>query len=423
MLLINVIKFKSFSGYLINMPSRTLVICIDRDADLKVKVNISGPIVGRQANLDAANMLLLADPEEVDGNTIFEAIRNYDLMKSKGEDVEIVTLVGDKSRSYLSDREITNQLDNILSEFNAESCIVVTDGADDEQILPILSSRIKIDSVRQVSMKQSKELERTYFLVLEKLREPYFARMFIGIPALIILSLVISYSLGLEWKPVAGFMGIYLLAKGFGIEDRILEILSNFKFNSEQLGSISYIISIPLFAIAIWLSIDEFMVTSMNFDNLRAISYGLRTLVLFTIPAFGSIYLGQLYDSLRSSNNLLTLRMMFYILMTSMCIYLIWMFAGWVITEAYFSELVSSILVSILVIAISMELVQFLKRDLIKGVDLLGKEVFSSSGSYLGKIVSTNDDEKILVYLNPWKKRISIEYNQVKDIGQKINLL
>jgi len=99
------------------------------------------------------------------------------------------------------------------------------------------------------------------------------------------------------------------------------------------------------------------------------------------------------------------------------------MFAGWVITEAYFSELVSSILVSILVIAISMELVQFLKRDLIKGVDLLGKEVFSSSGSYLGKIVSTNDDEKILVYLNPWKKRISIEYNQVKDIGQKINLL
>lgn len=127
------------------MPSKTLIICIDRDADLKEKVNISGPIVGRQANLDAANKLLLTDPEEVDGNTIFAAIKNYDLLKSKGEDVEVVTLVGDKSRSYLADREISNQLDNVLSEYNAETCMIVTDGADDEQILPVISSRIKID--------------------------------------------------------------------------------------------------------------------------------------------------------------------------------------------------------------------------------------------------------------------------------------
>jgi len=99
------------------------------------------------------------------------------------------------------------------------------------------------------------------------------------------------------------------------------------------------------------------------------------------------------------------------------------MFAGWVITETYFSELVNSILISIIVIAISMELVQYIKRDLIKGVDILGKEVFSASGSFLGKIVSTNDDEKVFVYLNPWKKRVPVEYNQIKDVGQKINLM
>lgn len=405
------------------MPSKRLIICIDRDADFKEKVNISGPIVGRQANLDAANAILLADSEEVDGNTIFEGIKNYDLMKSKGEEVEIITLIGHKSRGYIADREITNQLDNILAEHNAESCMIVTDGADDEQIIPIISSRIKIDSVRQISMKQSKELERTYFLVLEKLKEPYFARIFIGVPALIILGLVISYSLGLEWKPVAGFMGIYLLAKGFGIEDRILEILSNFKFNAEQLGSISYLFSIPLFLIAIWLSVDEFLISSYTFDSLKAIGYGLRTLVLFIIPAFSSIYLGQLYDSLRSGNNLLSLRMFFYVIMTSISIYLLWVFSGWVIMETYFSELVNSILISIIIIAISMELVQFIKKDLIKGVDILGKEVFSGSGSYLGKIVSTNDDEKLFIYLNPWKKRISIDYNQIKDIGHKISLV
>ncbi|MGB9635173.1 MAG: DUF373 family protein, partial [Candidatus Micrarchaeia archaeon] len=66
------------------MPRKILILCIDRDADLKEKVGISGPIVGRARNLDVANKLLLKDPEEVDGNTIFEAIKLFDEMKLHG---------------------------------------------------------------------------------------------------------------------------------------------------------------------------------------------------------------------------------------------------------------------------------------------------------------------------------------------------
>ena len=51
-----------------------LVLCIDRDNDLFEKAKVSGPIVGREANLNAAIKLALADPTDTDSNTIFRAV-------------------------------------------------------------------------------------------------------------------------------------------------------------------------------------------------------------------------------------------------------------------------------------------------------------------------------------------------------------
>lgn len=405
------------------MPKKILILCVDRDADLKEKVGMTGPIIGRAMNMNAANNLLLKDPEEVDGNTIFEAIKIFDSMKGRGEDVEIATLTGDQARGYTADREISSQLDKVLLQFPAESCIFVSDGGDDEQILPIINSRMKLDAIKQVSMKQSKELERTYLLILDKMKEPYFARIFIGVPALILLGLVVSYSLGFEWRPVAALLGVYLLAKGFGIEDRVLYTLSHFKFSSEEVSTIAYVIAFPLFVLAAWLCIDEYIKAIQVFSALKSIGYALRTLVIFLIPPIILIYVGRLYDNIRASRNLATLRMLFYSVLTAIILYIIWAFASWVTADMFFGELVNVFIVSIIVGAMSMEIVHYLKRDMIRGVDILGKEVYSSSGSYLGKVVSVDDDEKIFIFVNPWKKRESCDYSRVRDIDSKISLV
>ncbi len=47
----------------------TLVLAIDRDNDLGRKTGIRSPVIGREANLAAAQELGLADPEESDTNT------------------------------------------------------------------------------------------------------------------------------------------------------------------------------------------------------------------------------------------------------------------------------------------------------------------------------------------------------------------
>ena len=69
-----------------------LVIAVDRDNDLGRKTGIRSPVVGREANINAAIELGLADPEESDTNTMLAAIRTYDQLLDSEPKIEIVTI-------------------------------------------------------------------------------------------------------------------------------------------------------------------------------------------------------------------------------------------------------------------------------------------------------------------------------------------
>jgi Predicted membrane protein len=85
----------------------------------------------------------LADPEDSDGNSLFLAVKEYDELKKKGEDVEIAAIAGDKNVGGVSDLIISEQLDTVLKATNPDNAIFISDGAEDEFILPIILSRIK----------------------------------------------------------------------------------------------------------------------------------------------------------------------------------------------------------------------------------------------------------------------------------------
>ena len=204
---------------------KILILAIDRDNDLYEKGGVVGPLIGRTKNLDGAIRLALADPEDPDSNVIFYAINLYNSLKTEGEDVELVTIAGHKSLGYRADKEISIQLDKIVRELNPSECVLITDGASDEEIMPIIRSRIKISSTKIVFIKQAKELEKTYFVLLEKLKDPHYARIFIGIPALLLLLASLSSYFGLGWQAVAGIIGSYLLLRTFSIDEMLIVIL------------------------------------------------------------------------------------------------------------------------------------------------------------------------------------------------------
>ena len=170
----------------------TLILCVDRDDDLGRKARIKGPIIGREENLSAAVALGLADPEDSDMNAIFAAISLYDRLKKGGKDVEIATLTGHEEVGMKSDEIIAKQLDKVIKKINPSDVIFVSDGSEDEYILPLITSRLPITHMRKVIVKQSKNIESTYYIIMKALRDKKLAKKILVPIALIFLAYAIS---------------------------------------------------------------------------------------------------------------------------------------------------------------------------------------------------------------------------------------
>ena len=158
---------------------KTLVLCVDRDDDLGTKTGISGPVIGREENLQASMALGLADPEEVDANTILSGLQLYDDLVKRGMDAEIATISGDTHVGFQSDLILTTQLENVLEVVKPDRAILVSDGAEDEAIYPVISSRVKVDSVKRVYVKQSRSVEGTYYMIMRTLQDEKMRRRWI----------------------------------------------------------------------------------------------------------------------------------------------------------------------------------------------------------------------------------------------------
>jgi len=197
---------------------RILILCIDRDNDLGRKTSISSPVIGRKKNLAAAEQLALVDPEESDVNCMFSAISTYDKLNDK--DSEIVTICGDIEIGPQSDQILSDQLDKVIGRYKPEGVILVTDGAEDEYIIPLVESRVKINSVKRTVVRQSKGLEGTYYLLARFLEDEKMQKKFV-LPLSLILVIwgffaIIGSSVG--FAAVLLILGMYLLVRVFHLE-------------------------------------------------------------------------------------------------------------------------------------------------------------------------------------------------------------
>lgn len=253
--------------------NKILVICIDRDADIFRKIGEDGPIYGREKLLDAALRLGLADPSESDTNAIFEAIKVGDYFKKAGKEVEVVILVGSENLGVESDTRLSKQLDEALGKNKPDGVIVVTDGAEDEYILPIVQSKTNVIAVKRVIVKQAEKLESTYYVIQDFLTDivsdPRIARLVLGLPGMV---LILYMLLGAaSWRLIAGTAGVFLLIKGFGLEGAVQKIYEEFR-SSVVTGKISfftYVVSILVGIIGIAVGYDEVVSRGIAFRSIR----------------------------------------------------------------------------------------------------------------------------------------------------------
>ncbi|MCQ8893915.1 MAG: DUF373 family protein [Methanolinea sp.] len=222
---------------------RTLVLSVDRDDDIGFKAGIESPVVGREACLRTANALGLADPEDSDINAIFQAVAIYDELKARGEEAEVAIVAGNHMRMIEGDRRIAHSLSQVIEKSGVTNCIVVTDGAEDEFVLPIVQSRLPVSSVRRVIVSQIPNLEGTYYIIKKLLNDPKIARLVLVPLGLAMLLWAVAY---LVDRPqiatfiVVGAIGVYLLYRGLGI-DEVFSGFVNALRTSLTRGKVSFI--------------------------------------------------------------------------------------------------------------------------------------------------------------------------------------
>ncbi len=239
-----------------------LILVIDRDDDLGRKTGIPSPVVGREKCLKAGEQLGLADPEDSDLNTIFGAIKIYDELKSK-EKVEIAIVSGDENVGVVSDNKIADQIDYLKNLLRPESVVLVTDGSEDEFVIPVISSRMRIDGVQRIVVKQSKTIESTYYLLKRMFEDPRIAKSTL-VPFGSILLIFSIFSLAgfteIGYGTIILFVGIYLILKAYGMDDAIEEYFSTIKNSllEGRFSFITYIISLILIIVGFIQGINSF---------------------------------------------------------------------------------------------------------------------------------------------------------------------
>ena len=171
--------------------NRLIVICVDRDNDVGEKTGINTPVIGRDACIEAAQRLALEDPEDADSNSIFAAIKTYEDLISKGYQVEVVTIAGVKDRGVQADEKILLESKKVLEKFSANGAVIVSDGEDDESVIPVIQNVLPVVSVQRVVMKVSRSVEYSYAVFGKYLKmiayDSKYSKFFLGVPGILLL--------------------------------------------------------------------------------------------------------------------------------------------------------------------------------------------------------------------------------------------
>jgi putative membrane protein len=202
-----------------------LVICVDRDNDVGEKTGIVTPVVGRDACIEAAQRLALEDPEDADSNSIFSAIKTYEDLISKGYRAQVITVCGVKEKGIHADEKIASEIRSVLEKFSANGAVIVSDGEDDESVIPLIQNVIPVISVQRVVMKVSRTVEYSYAVFGKYLKmiayDSKYSKFFLGVPGILLLiggiATVIGYTAEI-FAVLVSILGGAFLIRAFDID-------------------------------------------------------------------------------------------------------------------------------------------------------------------------------------------------------------
>jgi putative membrane protein len=307
---------------------KTLILCVDRDDDLGEKAKVTSPVVGRKNNLRAVIALGMEDPEDSDANVMFMGLKLFKKYKDMGREVEIASICGDKMVGIQSDANLVRQFYAVIEQFTPDTVVLVSDGAEDEVILPLISQRVQIEHIARVVVKQQQNLESTYYILMSAFKNPKIGKKIILPLAVILMGWGIIMAIGepnLAIGLLVALIAAFLLVKALNVEDQVTRI---FEESRDALRTRRYLLFAGVF-ITLGLVLTGFVLSFTQARNeeglVRFIYTFLDNVWIWIILAALSYTLGSALDTYVRTNRfirstwviLLSLAAIFFIASTA----------------------------------------------------------------------------------------------------------
>ena len=238
----------------------TLVLCVDRSNDVGRKAGVETPVVGWEAVRSLVTDFGLADPEDAGVNSLLESLHVARALSDGGERAVVAVISGVGDSPVRADRALAAQLDEVCAIHDVDSAIVVIDSAADERAVPIVESRLPVDSVDRVVVRQAHDLESTYYLLKqfmadEELRETVLVP--VGVGLLVLPLLFVQFSTAVALAGVASLLGGTLLYYGLGVDEVVARTPDHAReaLYSGQVAVVTYVVALGLTLVGAFLGV------------------------------------------------------------------------------------------------------------------------------------------------------------------------
>ena len=238
-----------------------LVLCVDLDDDLGRKTGIPTPVIGPEDVTEAAVALATADPEDSDVNVLFQGVTVHDELAAAGETVAVAAVTGVDGPEVKANRAVGKEVDRVLAELSTGeevSAVVITDGAQDESVLPVIRSRVPIDGMRRVVVRQAQDLESLYYTIKQVLADPETRGTILvplGVVLLIYPLVVVANLFDVAGAAVlgilSGLVGLYSLFRGLGLEETVDGAVDSVRtvFYTGRVTLVTYVVALALIVV------------------------------------------------------------------------------------------------------------------------------------------------------------------------------
>jgi putative membrane protein len=227
----------------------TLVVCVDRTGDVARTAGVETPVAGWEAVQSLVLDVGLADPEDSGVNALLEGLRVTRDLRDDGEEAVVGVVSGAGDGVVGTDRAVAAQVDDLLERYDPDSAVVVLDSAEDERLVPVVESRLPVDGVDRVVVRQARDLESTYYLLKQFLADEEL-RATVLVPVGIVLLvfpalMMLTGSLAVAAATITAVLGLFLLYKGLGIDDYVADLPTEARnaLYSGQVSVVTYVVA------------------------------------------------------------------------------------------------------------------------------------------------------------------------------------